>query len=67
MVPQVALPSANVQEIARQVFQSRKLTREHQHYFMAAAFASSGLSEAEQAVISRLFDGVQHGLIRVVD
>lgn len=67
MNPQIVLPNLNFQDIAQQVFQSRKITRQHQNYFMSAALSSDQLSEAEQVVINRLFDAVQHGLIRVVD
>jgi|GEM_PF-1650710 len=67
MALQMALPLVDFQVMAQQVLQSRRITREHQSYFMTAALSASCLSDAEQATFNRLFEAVQHGLVRVVD
>jgi len=63
----INFPTNGLQEIARQILASRKLTRAHQSFFMTAALSAGQLNEDEQAALDRLFDGLQRGLIRVVD
>jgi len=61
------LSTHKLQELARQVLTSRKLTRAHQSFLMMAALSVGQLNDDEQALIDRLFDAVQRGLVRVVD
>ena len=67
MAHQMALPIVDFQVMAQQVLRSRRITREHQSYFMSAALSAHCLSDAEQVTFNRLFEALQRGLIRVVD
>lgn len=63
----LSFPQNHFQEIARQILTSRKLTRAHQSFFMTAALSVGQLNDDEQALINRVFDALQRGLVRVVD
>ena len=55
-----------IDEIVNQIFAVRKIDRCVQRQFMSALLSKSTLSHQDQAHISRVFDALQRGLLRVV-
>ncbi|MBD2098836.1 hypothetical protein H6F90_27625 [Trichocoleus sp. FACHB-591] len=56
-----------IQELADRILVSRRISRTDQNRFMSALLAKNSLSTEDQQQITRVFDGLQTGLIRVVD
>nr|WP_290228168.1 hypothetical protein [Trichocoleus desertorum] len=56
-----------IQELVDRILASRRISRTEQNRFMSALLAKNSLSEEDQQQITRVFDGLQTGLIRVVD
>ncbi|WP_190435142.1 hypothetical protein [Trichocoleus desertorum] len=56
-----------IQELVDRILVSRRISRTDQNRFMSALLAKNSLSTEDQQQITRVFDGLQTGLIRVVD
>ena len=56
-----------IQELVDRILASRRISRTEQNRFMSVLLAKNSLSEEDQQQITRVFDGLQTGLIRVVD
>jgi hypothetical protein len=56
-----------IQELVDRILASRSISRTDQNRFMSALLAKNSLSEEDQQQITRVFDGLQMGLIRLVD
>ena len=56
-----------IQELVDRILASRRISRTEQNRFMSVLLAKNSLSEEDQQQITRVFDGLQMGLIRVVD
>lgn len=56
-----------IQELVDRILASRRISRTDQNRFMSALLEKRSLSEEDQLQITRVFDGLQMGLIRVVD
>jgi hypothetical protein len=54
-------------QVIDRIFASRRITRADQERFMSVLLAKKLLTEAEQKQVSRIFDGLRSGLIKVVD
>ena len=60
-------PPAKTKQLVERIFTSRKITRADQHLFMSSLLSKSVISEEERCLINRVSEGVQRGLLRVVD
>ena len=56
-----------IQELVDRILASRRISRADQNRFMSALLEKRSLNEEDQLQITRVFDGLQMGLIRVVD
>lgn len=60
-------PSPNaIADIVNDIFNTRQITRLDQRRFMMAAL-SDKLTATDHALINRVFDALQRGILRVVD
>lgn len=66
MTAQVFLNSKNIEELVSQIMLSRRISRSDQQRLMLAK-SKNTLGEEEQALINRIFYGVRHGLLRIVE
>ena len=64
---QVIFPKFPVQHIAKRIINMRQITRIDQQLFMSALLAKASLSLEEQILVQEIHDGVNRGLIRVVE
>lgn len=67
MQPPVFLPQINVEEFVSQILISRQVTRMDEHLLMWAMLIKDSLDEGERTLINRVFYGVRHGLLRVIE
>ena len=56
-----------IEELVDQILATRQISRTDQNRFMSALLAKNTLKKEDQLQINRVFDGLQTGLIRVVD
>lgn len=56
-----------LETVLERVFTIRRITRQDQQLLMSTLLSKEGLNEEEQLQISRVFDALQKGLIKVVD
>ncbi|AFY80675.1 hypothetical protein [Oscillatoria acuminata] len=67
MLRQTTLPKLSVDQIVERIFALRQITRVDQQLLMATLLSKNALNDREHTQISRVFDAVQRGLIRVVE
>lgn len=67
MTAQLHLPSASIEQIVTQILSTRRITRSVQQRFMQTALAQDQLSQADRALIDRVFEALRSGLVKVVD
>ncbi|MBW4688096.1 MAG: hypothetical protein KME40_24140 [Komarekiella atlantica HA4396-MV6] len=56
-----------LETVLERVFTIRRITRQDQQLLMSTLLSKEGLNEEEQLQISRVFDALQKGLLKVVD
>jgi len=56
-----------IEELVAQIMLSRKITRGDQQHLMSALLSKDLLGDQDRILIDRVFYGVRHGLLRVVD
>ncbi|WP_017653539.1 hypothetical protein [Fortiea contorta] len=56
-----------LETVLERIFAIRRITRHDQHLLMSTLLSKEGLSEQESLQISRVFDALQRGLLKVVD
>ncbi|AOY83871.1 MAG: hypothetical protein F6J90_37365 [Moorea sp. SIOASIH] len=64
---QVIFPKFPVKQIAKRIIHMRQITRIDQQLFMSALLAKASLSLEEQTLVQEIYDGLNRGLIRVVE
>jgi len=67
MQSQVSLPQASIEQVIERIFSTRRITRADQEQFMRLMLSKNVLSDAEKRQVSRIFDGLRTGLVRVID
>ena len=67
MVASTSFPKAPLQQIIDQILATKRITRSDQARFMAIALRESNLSPDDQRQISRVFDALKSGFVKVVD
>jgi hypothetical protein len=58
--------SLTIEEVIAEIFLSRKITRGDQYRLMCV-WLYDPLEEQERTLIDRLFYGIRHGLLQIVD
>ncbi|HEY9807876.1 MAG TPA: hypothetical protein V6D13_00920 [Halomicronema sp.] len=61
------MSAVSIEELVQEIFSSRKITRNTQQKFMGVLLSKNTINSSEQSLITRVFDGLQKGTIRVVD
>ncbi|NDJ21578.1 hypothetical protein GS682_07985 [Nostoc sp. B(2019)] len=56
-----------LETVLEHVFTIRGITRQDQQLLMSTLLSKEGLNEEERLQISRVFDALQKGLLKVVD
>jgi hypothetical protein len=67
MQSQVSLPQASIEQVIERIFTTRRITRADQEQLMGLMLSKNILSESEKHQVSRVFDGLRAGLVRVID
>lgn len=67
MSSQVLMPLVNVEELISEILMYRQITSTEQLLLRYALLSDNSLSETERTLIDRVFYGVRHGLLRIVD
>lgn len=57
----------SVESILERIFAIRQINRRDQHTLMTALLSKDSLSEKDQRQINQVYQGIQKGLIRIVD
>jgi hypothetical protein len=56
-----------LETVLERIFTIRRITRRDQQLLMSTLLSKDGLNEHERLQISRVFDALQKGLLKVVD
>ncbi|MTJ07100.1 MULTISPECIES: hypothetical protein [unclassified Anabaena] len=56
-----------LETVLQRIFSIRRITRQDQHLLMSTLLSKEGLDETERTQITRVFDGLRSGFIKVVD
>jgi hypothetical protein len=56
-----------LEAVLERIFTIRRITRRDQQLLMATLLSKDGLNEQESRQISKVFDAVKSGLLKVVD
>jgi len=56
----------SIKERVDKIFETRRITRTDQAFLMSV-FASGSISEADEALINKIYDALSAGRLRVVD
>ncbi|AFY33514.1 hypothetical protein [Calothrix sp. PCC 7507] len=56
-----------LETVLEHIFAIRRITRRDQQLLMSTLLSKEGLNEQERLQISKVFDAVQRGLLKVVD
>jgi hypothetical protein len=67
MQPGLPVSSMPLDELIGQILNSHSITRDEEHRLMSALSSVHILNEDMQAAIQRIFYGMRHGLLRVVE
>lgn len=68
MQSQASLPTLSpIEQVIERIFSTHRITKADQTLFMSLMLAKNSLSETERHQVNRIFDGLQSGLVRVID
>ncbi len=67
MSAQVFAPQISIEELVAKILMYRKVTCTDQLLLRWAVLFKDALNEQEQTLIDRVFYGVRHGLLKIVD
>ncbi len=56
-----------LETVLERIFSIRRITRQDQHLLMSTLLSKEGLDENERTQITRVFDGLRSGFIKVID
>jgi len=57
----------SLEKVLERIFAVRRITRRDQQLLMSTLLSKEGLNEEDRLQISRVFDALQRGLLKVVD
>lgn len=60
------IPSMPIEELVEQILNSHSITREEEHR-LVSALSGSAIDDDMQAAIRRIFYGMRHGLLSILD
>lgn len=67
MLTTVTANQMQLESVLERIFAIRRITRHDQQLLMTTLLSKDGLNEQESRQISKVFDAVQRGLLKVVD
>ena len=67
MPAQIFSCQASIEELVTKILVERRLTYTEQQILMRALLSQESLDEQERTLIDRVFYGVRHGLLQVVE
>jgi hypothetical protein len=67
MTMQVPLTNERVREVINNIISHRSINRLDQKIFMSALLSKEKLSQEDQKMVDQVYQGLQSGLIRVVE
>jgi hypothetical protein len=67
MSAQVFSVQVSIEELVAQILIERRVTHTDQQLLMRALLSEDALDEKERTLIDRVFYGVRHGLLRLVE
>ncbi|MDP5017245.1 hypothetical protein FJR11_16610 [Anabaena sp. UHCC 0187] len=56
-----------LETVLQRIFSIRRITRQDQQLLMSTLLSKEGLDENERRQITRVFDGLRSGFIKVID
>ena len=56
-----------LETVLQRIFSIRRITRQDQHLLMSTLLSKEELDEHERIQITRVFDGLRSGFIKVID
>ncbi len=59
-----AMPTTSLASVVEQIFQARRITRDHQQLMMQL-LEGDALNDQDQALINQVYEGLRKGLLRV--
>ncbi len=67
MLTTTPVAEMHLETLLEHIFAIRRITRRDQQLLMSTLLSKEGLNEQDRLQISRVFDAVQRGLLKVVD
>ncbi|MEQ9667063.1 hypothetical protein [Coleofasciculus sp. G2-EDA-02] len=63
----VTLPHTNIEDLVTQILMNRFITPSDQQFLNCALLYKDSLKEHERILIERVFYGVRHGLLQILE
>ncbi|MBW4496789.1 MAG: hypothetical protein KME26_27690 [Oscillatoria princeps RMCB-10] len=67
MQAQATAPQLSIEQLVDRIFACHRISRADQQRFMKAMLSKDSFSPGDRRLIARVFDGLQKGLLRVVE
>lgn len=67
MQPPASVDQIPLEHLLEQILFSRKITRAEERRLISVLSTQGSLNEEQQAMIQRVFYGLRHGLLKLVD
>lgn len=67
MSSQVLMPLVNIEELVSEILMYRQITYTEQLLLRYVLLSDNSISETDRTLIERVFYGVRHGLLTIVD
>jgi hypothetical protein len=67
MQAQATATQLSIEQLVDSIFACHRISRADQKRFMSAMLSKDSFSPADRRLIARVFDGLQKGLLRVVE
>lgn len=67
MLATATATATQLETVLEHIFAIRRITRRDQQLLMSTLLSKDGLNEQESLQISKVFDALQRGLLKVVD
>jgi hypothetical protein len=64
---QISFPNERLREVVKSILSHRSINRTDQKVFMSALLSKDKLSLEDQKIIDQVYQGLQSGLIKVID
>ena len=67
MSAQVFAPQVSIEELVAQILMYRRISHTDQQLLRSALLSKHALNEKDKTLINRVFYGVRHGLLKIVE